>query len=303
MKKFFALILFIVLVISLTACTNKSITSNTANSEHTSSTAQTNETTTSNTANSEHTSITANSDIFYTTVEDNDNFVENKTPESITDLFDGEKKVWFYIDHRDSYDGLAYDSDVKAVFTTENKTVTSMYYNLIGISNNSLSLRSNMVGATSLENPNPFTCERLQIKDFKSLSDDDIIEKVSSVYADASKNYSFKYYTGDYNYEKCEFPCTILYYGFLDNSGNKLESESIRLFDRNYFVNFPFNDTVEQERLRGEFPYEAFIRPIEILDKSYIGIKDGQGNMIITENIYGSINSIGFDDPNGITEW
>ena len=259
MKKFFALILLIVLAISLTACTNKPTASDATNTKH--------------------------------------------TPESITDLFDGENKVWFYIDYRDVYDGLAYDTDVKAGFTTEKKTVTSMYYNLIGNSNNSLSLRSNMVGATNLDNPNPFTCERLQIKDFKGLSDDIIIEKISSVYADASKSYKFKYYTGDYNYEKCDFPCAILYYGFLDNSGNKLESESIRLFEQNYFVKFPFNDTEETERLRDEFPYESFIKPIEILDKSYIGIKDVQGNMIITENVYGSINNIGLDDPSGITEW
>ncbi len=223
-------------------------------------------------------------------------------PKTIMDLFDGKEKLWYYIDYRDSFDGLAYDCDVKAVFTTENKAVTSMYYNLIGICNNSLTWNSSMVGKTTLEDPNPFTCDRLLLSDFKGLSNKDVINKVSEVYANASNSYEFQY-MGNRLYEKCDFPSDILYYGFLDNSGNILEDENIRLFDCNYCIEFSFNGSMEEERLRGEFYYDSTITPVEILDKQYIGIKDGRGNMIITENIYESFGNLAFDDPAGITEW
>ncbi len=59
----------------------------------------------------------------------------NKKPEVLSDLFDGKQRVWFYLDRSDLYDGLAYDTDVKAVIITENKQVTGYYYNLIGIYN------------------------------------------------------------------------------------------------------------------------------------------------------------------------
>ena len=39
----------------------------------------------------------------------------------MSDLFDGKQRVWFYLDRSDLYDGLAYDTDVKAVIITENK--------------------------------------------------------------------------------------------------------------------------------------------------------------------------------------
>lgn len=224
---------------------------------------------------------------------------ENKkveSPKTIMDLFDGKEKLWYYIDYRDSFDGLSYDSDVKAIFTTENKTVTSMYYNLIGSHNNSSLEFSDLFE----EKSNPFSCERFLLSDFKGLSDKDVIEKVSDVYGDASISYKIPFYK---TYDECIFPSNILYNGYLDNSGNMLEDENLRLFDCNYYIEFSFNGSGDEERLRGEFYYDSTITPIEILDKQFVGIKDGWGNMIITENIYDSFSNLTFDDPSGITGW
>ena len=219
-----------------------------------------------------------------------------ETPKTIVDLFDGKEKLWYYIDYRDSYDGLSYDCDVKAIFTTENKTVTSMYYNLIGNRNNGSLEFSDLFEGKQ----NPFSCERFLLSDFTGLSDKEIIKKVSAVYGDASNSYKIPFYR---TFEKCDFPSEIIYCGYLDNSGNMLENENLRLFDCNYFIEFTFNGSSDEERLRGEFNYDSTVTPIEILDKQYIGIKDGWGNMIITENIYDSFGNLSFDDPSGITEW
>lgn len=229
-----------------------------------------------------------------------ENFITDVTPTVLTDLFSGERRIWFYI----ADDELAYDNDVKAVFITENNTVTALYYNLIG-NMNGIGNSANMVGVIDLDEPNPFSCERLLLSDFSGLSDDEIIEKVSNFYADASLEYTFNYGSKEYVYKKCSFPYEILYDGDLDSSGNNLENEILKLFEHAYSIEFTFNRSGAYEMLRDEFYFDSLIKPTVIKDKEYVGIKGvkGSGGSIITINTYTAFDRINYDSPDGITKW
>lgn len=194
----------------------------------------------------------------------------NKKPEVLSDLFDGKQRVWFYLDRSDLYDGLAYDTDVKAVIITENKQVTGYYYNLIGIYN------KDMISGEE----GPFANSRFLLSDFSGLTDSEIIEKVSETYADGSVTYPIEIQTSikKYTYEGEELPYTIEYDGELDSSGNGLENET----------------------LYRSFKFDSLVEPTVIKEKEYIGIQDTSGNMLITLNNYAEFENIMLDKPEGM---
>ena len=227
-----------------------------------------------------------------------------KEPSVLTDLFDGDKKVWFYIDD----DSLTYDSDILAVLVTENKRVTNFYYILSA----NPAFKYQFLGNT----PNPFSSEPFTLSDFEGLSDDEIINKVSNAYGDASKDYSLTYayvdvvmpgktYTlDDYKnredvlLSKYTLPYTIKYKGDLDSSGNGLQTETLSfLNDVIKFKSGKGNATYNAKMINCKyFTVSSIIKPTEIKDKSYIGIANNSlGTMIIS--------SIQNDDPTGISEW
>lgn len=224
-----------------------------------------------------------------------DDDLDRVSPATITDLFDGEKRVWFFIDHRDSFDGLAYDNDVKGVLITEDKQVKGYYYNLVGSLNHSLSEEDCIINSNST---NPCANNRYVLSDFEGLNNEEIINKVSASYGDASVDYDFEYEGEEYYFEKCDFPYEITYEGDLDASGNNFESEELCIFNNPYNIHFTFNGSFASEYISSSFKFSSIIKPSIIKDKEYVGIKDRKGNMLITENTYLSFENIGFDSPN-----
>jgi lipoprotein len=216
----------------------------------------------------------------------------NKKPEVLSDLFDGKQRVWFYLDRSDLYDGLAYDTDVKAVIITENKQVIGYYYNLIGIYN------KDMISGEE----GPFANSRFLLSDFSGLTDSEIIEKVSETYADGSVTYPIEIQTSikKYTYEGEELPYTIEYDGELDSSGNGLENETLYFFDTIRDVMFPFNQSYQNETLYRSFKFDSLVEPTVIKEKEYIGIQDTSGNMLITLNNYAEFENIMLDKPEGM---
>lgn len=228
------------------------------------------------------------------------------TPTTITDLFDGEERVWFYIDGHYS-DELSYDDEVDMVFVTKNKKVTQIYYNLVGSGIHPKEIVCD-------DEINPFTCERFILGDFTGLSNAEIIEKVKAAYADASLTYNctrnYGSYSNSFSIKQIELPYTIKYNGDLDNSGNNLQNETISFADHDLSVNAkiaiglqvsPFFEAI----YCGNFDVGSIIGPTEIKDKVYVGLKDDRNerNKIITVNNYANFESIGYDNPQGISEW
>lgn len=219
---------------------------------------------------------------------------ESIMPIVLSDLFDGEQRVWFYIDHTDSFDGLAYDNDVKAVIITQDKKIVKYYYNLIGIYN------KNMIGSIEFNGSSPFSSSRFLLSDFEGLADEEIIEKVSKLYGDAAETYTFNYGGKDYVYKGESFPYEIQYEGELDSSGNKLKNENFEFFEEGHSITFKFNGSYKVEFLSLDFYFDTLIEPAMIKDKEYVGIMDKEGNMLITISNYITLENITFDSPRGM---
>lgn len=229
--------------------------------------------------------------------------IVESSPSTITDLFDGNPRIWFYIHNKDARDGLAYDNKVKAILVSENKEITSIYYNLKNVA-------CSLAEEDFEETPNPFR-ERFLLEEFDSMSDDEIIDMVKKAYVDASQTYNFdinsvyKKYgnTGfDYNahssFEAVNLPYTISCEGELDSTGNKYSKETIYLFDNaNIIAYYYFNQSAEGEYLKGYFDVGRIITPSVIKNKEYVGIEDENGNMLITENTYTTFDNIELDKP------
>lgn len=214
----------------------------------------------------------------------NDSDTSSKHAKSWLDLFDGKQKVWFLVTENE----LSYDSVVSAVFVTENKKVTKAYY-----------------CNRNAKNINPeipeYNSDLWKLSDFDSLRDDEILEKVNSSYFDASVTYTLDAFnvsagaTEQLTYEKNDFPYTIQYTGELDNSGNNLEDEELKLLEH-----------FREKNLR--FSIESSVKPTEIKSEQYSGISgytwDGNGlHYIVTKAKLGDLSNIGNDDASGITEW
>lgn len=236
------------------------------------------------------------------------NETQKDTPSTITDLFSGEPRIWYYIS---STDELAYDGEIKAIFVSENKTITEIYYNL-------RSYKCSLSETDFAETPNPFA-ERFELQDFDGLSYEQILEKVRRAYASADCTYDLNIngvyaqygaLSFDYNkyssFDAIKLPFEITYDGELDSTGNEYEEETIYLFDDASIVAyFYFNQSAEGESLKKEFTISDIIEPTLIKNKEYVGIIDRSGNMLITENTYASFEDIGYDkveDSKGLAE-
>ncbi|MDD6483826.1 MAG: hypothetical protein PUF72_04520 [Clostridiales bacterium] len=234
---------------------------------------------------------------------------KSNSPNTIMDLFDGKQRVWFYI-----YDDeLTYESKVLGMFITNNKNVTEFYYNVIP---------DVVAEAKIAENVNiPSSGKTYSLNDFVGLSDSEIIDMVSASYGDASKAYQFStekrnyeptglYTTAkNYSYESSYFPFAIQYNGSLDSSGNNLTDENLKIFSSNdYTFSYPM-DTQKSDiiSVTSELKDCSIIKPIEIKDKEYVGIKENRNSynnsMIITQNNYKSFGDIKYDSPDNATKW
>lgn len=226
-----------------------------------------------------------------------------KAPQTVMDLFDGERRVWYLL----LGDEIAYDSAVKAVIVTENQMVVEGYYRI----------QNSIYSYLDVDLPHPYA-PSFTLEDFEGMSDADILNMVRSTYADISKSYGN--YTIDFpeqsstlelvgRFEATSLPYKITYNGNLDSSGNKLIDEKVKLFK-----NIPGYNAVST---RGtNFAYNAFdtdyyytgtINPTVIKDKEYVGIEchrepKGSRYRLITINDFASFGTLSFDDPAGVTE-
>ena len=239
----------------------------------------------------------------------NDVIVQNdniqSSPETVMDLFDGERRIWYFIDRNDAEDGLTYDNEIQTIFVTENKKVVEAYYNLNGIYTGNLALH------IDIGDPNPLSNSRLKLEDLVGLSDDEIICMVQEKYADVTTTYDF-----DFNFDegvntevtgspfvKQDLPFKIIYDGELDSSGNNLENEKIKFLDKQYVISYRNTDfnARAQENMENVMYFDKFIKPTVIKDKEYVGIEGY--HMLITLNNYDSVGLIKLDDPSGITDF
>ncbi|MBQ8228803.1 MAG: hypothetical protein IJZ88_07305 [Clostridia bacterium] len=227
-------------------------------------------------------------------------------PKTVMDLFDGERRLWFYIDSEDADDGLRYDCPVQQVFVIENKKVIGMYY----------SFAPSLFSAGKNAIPNPISGEKFVLSDFEGMSDDEIINALKAVYANANTTYNLDFshtydekgvvVGSDNVFSAAPLPFNIQYKGYLDDSGNKLENEEIKIFGLEYKIDVHPGDPYYQvniNRTAAEIDFHSLIRPTKIKDKEYLGIESGLGNMLITINNYPYFNSLEFDDPSGATDW
>lgn len=214
-------------------------------------------------------------------------------PKVLMDLFSGERRIWFYI-NGDRYDtDLTYDDRVAAVFVVENREVTHVYYSMVE--------HSAMLNYMDSPEINPCSTERYALADFDGMSDDEIISKISSTYADASIGYTFP--IGEAMLDKSDFPYKIQYKGDLDSSGNKLKYECLKFFDV-YYLRIDETSTVLGSRISSRIQYDEMIEPTVIKNKEYIGIfDDSQNVMLITLNNYPEFDNLELDDPNGMSDF
>lgn len=241
--------------------------------------------------------------VLYKTEEDEENNNSHKAkggPSTITDLFDGEQRVWFYLSNND----LAYDSYVRAVLVTKNKNVTDFYYNL-----KEEDIGSGIAfGTVNGVYPNAFSREQFTLSDFDNLSFSEIIETVSQSYADASIDYSHTYdyvnRTDTFSLSAVDMPYKIIYNGDLDNSGNNLEGETLSFIQDILKVDFGSGNYRHRANINCKyFCFDSIIRPTQIKSKEYVGIKDDRGFMLVTENNFVSFENIRLDSPENVTEW
>ncbi|MBQ7956475.1 MAG: hypothetical protein IJ279_00435 [Clostridia bacterium] len=283
MKKFLSLFICFLLVFSLTACGDKTDTE--VNDDSVQSDLQEKE----------------NQEIF-----DEQETTENTsfTPNTVMDLFDGERRIWYYIDSEAAEDGLAYDNRIQSIFVTENNTVVEFYY----------SLGNYLVGGNGfavVPADCPCFSEYFILSDFEGKSNDEIIDMVSSRYANASQTYEFVV-NSDYDFLEVkgspfianELPYEIKYKGELDASGNDLESECIKFMDKQYILHIIDSKTHHgTNNIEDHTDFKAIIKPTIIKDKEYVGFKGTKDCMMITENTYASFDKIVYDSPDGASEW
>lgn len=118
------------------------------------------------------------------------------TPQTVMDLFKGERKLWYVI----SGDMPRHDSNIQAVIVTEDsKTVDFYYYD-----------------ATNC----------LKMSDLNEKNDDEILNQVQQRYYSGINGFQFNDST-----LKVKLPQEITYEGRLDATGNQLEDEFIIFFD------------------------------------------------------------------------
>lgn len=227
------------------------------------------------------------------------------TPHTVMDLFDGERRVWYFID---SEDGIAYDKNVKFIFVTENKKVTEFYYNMGGFAE----YEGYPDPVKVIPERNPLFSDYFILSDFAEKNDDEILEMVRSRYADASQTYDFSL---EYKYAQVEatgspfiaseLPYEIKYKGKFDASGNNLEYECVKFIDKPYqlvLTNTQFNFR-EIRTIENETYFQRMIKPTIIKDKEYVGFDGSMNTWWITENTYASLDKIVYDSPDGASEW
>jgi len=215
----------------------------------------------------------------------------SKAPETVMDVFDGDRRLWFVLES-----GLSYDADVEVMFISENKKILKMYYNLIGNEGSKKWAEENVVIDTF---PNPYSRERFVLSDFDGKTDDEIIDLISSNYADASVQYdlvcSNSYRSNiSMTHHGCSYPFEIQYCGHLDQSGNYLSSEKIRISHCKKI------DNNTMQSIKADFTYMGIYEPTTIKNKQYVGFKYSN---IVTENTFADWGELTLDDPSGVCEW
>lgn len=227
------------------------------------------------------------------------------TPYTVMDLFDGERRIWYYIESKDE---LSYDNNVKFVFVTENKKVVDFYYSLGTFPK--YEAYPDWIKITPANTP--VFSDYFVLSDFAEKNDDEILEMVRSRYADASQTYDFSL---EYKYAQMEvtgspfvasdLPYEIKYKGELDASGNNLDNEKVNFLDKNYglqIVNTQYNK-YEYKVVTHDAYFQEIVRPTIIKDKEYVGFKGSSIAWWITENTYASFDRIVYDSPDGASEW
>lgn len=198
------------------------------------------------------------------------------TPKTIMDAFDGERRLWYRLkgDDYNNYN-VRYDSDIIAVYVTENKKVTEVYYRNWG---------------SNEFNP-AYGRTYIQLGELDGLTDDEILEMFREEYADGTKEYTIEDEGYTHTTEKVSLPRKIKYNGQTDNSGNKLIYEEIILL-REELGNY---DGYELAKYRC-FKY---LSPKTVKSMEFVGFgEENIPNFLITMNTFDSFEPE-FDDPDG----
>lgn len=227
-------------------------------------------------------------------------------PKVLTDLFDGEERIWFYCDSYSS--SINYDTKINAVFITKNKEIIAGYYNLYfpgaekEVADGTYKIEEN-------GKPNPFN-KPFVLADFEGMNNTEILNKIKSTYIDASKNYTYYYNysigTKDrmqtHTVNAYKFPYKIKYSGSLNSNGNNLKKETIILPNIYKSVTgddiSDYNDTIYDNILRDS----KSLKPLTIRDKEYVGISSNSSTLI-TENTFEPFDKIELDGIDGMSEY
>lgn len=239
---------------------------------------------------------------------------EENTPETVMDMFDGERKVWFIVGKglpgtTKNFE-LSYDNIVEAIFVTENQKIIEGYYFILPESPYINSLVDGENLKFKEENSEFKICKQYILSDFDNLSDEEILLKVSQNYADISKTYFLTPPKNSYtDLENIKFSANILplkikYSGDLDSSRNNFITETLSIFDENYY--YVFEDI---SFLSSQYKYIDTILPTDIKNNEYVGITtacDCNGynyhRKIITKNTYTNFGKLKLDSPEGATK-
>jgi len=228
--------------------------------------------------------------------------ISQKSPETVIDIFDGERRVWYIIDS----DDLRYDSKVEAIFITENKKVIEGYYYIPY--DDPEYFNAQIKFWTNENSSQDFCYTKFTLEDFDLLNDDEIVSKVRNNYADISKTYTLTPFIPDsgqifsQKFKANNLPLNITYSGNRDNSGNVLVTETITLFEHdNLYTHYGYF-------LNSKYNYNKTISSTTIKSKNYVGISCTIDNeygpcpkKIITLNTFDNFKELKLDSPDGAT--
>ncbi len=215
-----------------------------------------------------------------------------ESPKVISDFFAGNNKIWFYLDEGE----LSYNSEIKAVFITNDKVITDLYYNLIDSGYGGSPIHFNG------QEPNPCSVERFVLSDFEGLSDEEVVKKIADSYGNIKKEYTLTYnnrsFSQQFTLPSQSFPYKIQYNGELDPTGNKLKSETLSFSEKMLRIDVGTGSVKYYPSIKtNSFNIDSIIKATTIKDKEYVGFKDDDENMIVTVNKYSELNDIDFDMP------
>ena len=226
------------------------------------------------------------------------------TPETVMDMFDGERKVWFYLCpfQEASPVKIAYNTPIQAVFVTENCKVTNAWSfptSAKGFSDWPTDYKVFDTSGTQLTIPKVYT-----FTDFQGMSDEEIIAKTINSYFDiSSTNHTseFSSFGWTAKFHTTKLPFNIIYSGELDSSGNKLNNQKIKILNKSCYFKDTYDGTIGGYLIEANLEYLETIMPVTIKDKEYVGMRFEGGIYLLTQNTFKNFKELELDSPDGAT--